>query len=808
MDALVKPKLVFFQYEYDSHLPPFVLIHKREHVKCLSEFFDVTVVNHDCEYQQICDQYEPDLALFESGLPYLSSRRPNISKSHVYPQIPKIGLLHSDAFSEHRSGFLSDMDHWGIDTFFAIATTAAEHTPEIADQLFIWPNFVDADTYHDYGESKNIPVLFTGNQSALYPWRQAVSKKISKHYPTLQCPHGGYDPRSATAQLMVGESYARLLNASWCVPACGTAAKELVRKHFEVPACKSCLITDRSPALEAAGFVDMKNCVMVDDHNVLARMAYLFENRDEMRAISEAGYTLVQTRHTLKQRDQILQWLRLHQSLKPHQRIIQRKPFEPLCVVDKSQSVPNSHVISNGLFNMLLDQGDDKLWGGEYGQAELLYLRCLSYYRWMPEPQLRMALCCLRKGDAKMALEWIMRPIGFTLADYKAADPDPVEWAYFIICLLCLGRLSEAAKQSSEFEWLRHPELDRARWAANACHGHGGTRPSEHDEGAQRRASIHQLPSRSFNEWLEQLCIMLAACGRPKEAEALNKCASGRTAAVQAEGGLPARQHRPEEEDGIRQEGRPRNASGDRDGEYAHGLFARRRRYARAKETARRALRYLLHSLESSHGYFLPHHLSASKDDELFGALQEFSRQEDVKTIVIVGSTLSERSVQALVAGARENRSNPSLFCISRHARRFLDWRKSVSNYPIVKWYRLPPASSGQESGDELRGIVRMIRDESQVSCFDLVLIDGSELVRQGSVVQAAMEEMYGARIVVLEDVNRSCLRGEHGALLRDAKYVLIDQNLSLRDGYAVFEREMYADDGVRDARQSLSVLM
>src|SRR5947209_18865624 len=64
-----KPKLLFFQLRYSSRLPPFLLIHKREHVACLSHFFDVTVIDQDCDFQQVCDQHQPDLALFERGVP-------------------------------------------------------------------------------------------------------------------------------------------------------------------------------------------------------------------------------------------------------------------------------------------------------------------------------------------------------------------------------------------------------------------------------------------------------------------------------------------------------------------------------------------------------------------------------------------------------------------------------------------------------------------------------------------------------------------------------------------------------------------
>src|SRR2546430_633804 len=128
-DPHCKPSLVFFQFKYDDHLPPFLLTHKREHVDCLSRSFDVTVINEDCDYNEVCDQYEPALALFESGVNHATCRRLRIENVRSNLTVPKLGLHHADAFCNARSGFLSDMEHWGIDTFFAISTTAAEHTP-------------------------------------------------------------------------------------------------------------------------------------------------------------------------------------------------------------------------------------------------------------------------------------------------------------------------------------------------------------------------------------------------------------------------------------------------------------------------------------------------------------------------------------------------------------------------------------------------------------------------------------------------------------------------------------------------------
>ena len=276
---LKKPKLLFFQYQYDRHLPEFLLIHAREHVRCLSEFFDVTVISRDCDYREMCETHEPDLALFESGVNHPTCRRLTITNVRTCSTVPKLGLHNADGFCNARGGFLSDMDHWGIQSFFTISTTTAEHTPEIADQLFVWPNAVNPDVYHDYGQWKSIPVLFTGNANALYPWRRKVLRRVAELFPSLVCPHPGYMPRGRRSQALVGEPYARTINASMIAPACGTVAKEVVRKHFEIPACRCCLLTECSPGLEAAGFVDMQNCIFADERNVVDKLNYLFDHR-------------------------------------------------------------------------------------------------------------------------------------------------------------------------------------------------------------------------------------------------------------------------------------------------------------------------------------------------------------------------------------------------------------------------------------------------------------------------------------------------------------------------------------------------
>jgi hypothetical protein len=535
-----KPKLVLFPYKYSTNLPDFVRMHRQHQVKCLSESFEVVIVQGDCDYEQACAEHRPDLALFEmlGDNDIVAARKPVIKNVAKVQTIPKVALINADSFSGAWAGFISDMERWGIETAFSICTTAAEHIPEIADNVFAWPNYVDTEIYRDYGQPKVIPVLFTGATSEAYPWRREIYKVVSEVYPSLRCPHHGYTSRITSFRMMYGEAYARTINASWVVPACGTVAMEVLRKHFEIPACKACLITESSPGLVAAGFRDMKNCVFANADDILEKLDYLFQHPEEIERITAAGHQLVHSRHTYKQRDQIYQWFMLHKSLKPGQKIVQPNLFEPPIVVEESYALSDSRVSSNGVHLTLFSQGEAKLWAREYFQARALFVRSSNYVPWgLPKAKFHMALCDLYMGNANAAYAWLITSVHYILARYHAIDPDPVEWAYCIIALLALGKWKMGRECASQFPALRHPELDRARWAAYSLALPGRLVPVPQDETATYRRSIHQLPVRSLSEWIEEVCLILHACGQSEYAKVLAR--RGDAEAVSLRGVIP-----------------------------------------------------------------------------------------------------------------------------------------------------------------------------------------------------------------------------------------------------------------------------
>lgn len=595
-----RPRLVFFQFRYDVRLPRFLLLQKDEHVRCLQQDFDVTVVSEDCDYDVVCATVEPDLALFESGVPNPECRRLSITGTRSHPRVPKLGLLHADAFCHGRGGFLSDMDEWGIDTFFAIATAALDFNRDLEGRLFAWPNAIDPAIYRDYGSAKEIDVLFTGNMGALYPWRRKMLGLLPPVYPAVVQRHNGYGAGAVATK--VGESYARLINSARIAPSCGTVAHEVVRKHFEIPACMTCLVTERTPTLEAAGFVDMVNCVFADEHTVLDKLARLFARPEELDAVTRAGHALVHARHTLRQRDQIHQWFVLQRAMRPGLVVDQPTAFAPLRLTAAASA--RFPAAEDRPQLSLLALGDAARAAGEPAAARALFLACTRLVDYMPEPHVRIALCELQLGHAGRAHAWITRPLEFTLAVYGAAAPDPVEWATYLLCLLCRGRTREAALKGRLFAALDHSALRRVRWllAVLAALGDTGPPPSGEAMDGDGR-TLHRLPVLATAEWIAQAAAMLDACAQAGLARTL-RAAAVRAPRVDAPAAMRAVDDVLSLDHLVREMRR---------------RAIRRRLVTRIVDTTRHAL----HGLERRVGFFLPTRLSALRHEPLFQRLRD-----------------------------------------------------------------------------------------------------------------------------------------------------------------------------------------
>ncbi|MCC3282356.1 MULTISPECIES: glycosyltransferase [Arthrobacter] len=508
-----RPRLLFFRWAKPG-LPAFLKGHLDEHVQILQHFFEVKVIDRDCDYAAECDSFQPALSIFESGV-YAGER--NIRNTGSRPDIPKLGFLHSDAYDLARAVFLSDMDRWGVEEFFTTSVAMAEYTPEIADRLFVWPNAVDPAIFRRYPVEKNIPVLFTGSQERHYPWRNAVGRVLSRSFATMTMPHYGWG--KGGGRTVYGEQYARLLSASVFVPACGSMSRDLVRKHLEIPAAGACLVAEDTPALAAFGFMDMENCVLGEAAGIPDKLDALLADPERLEAVVAAGHDLVHSRHTQAHRSQIREWLDLQEKRGPGEHIVQAGPAGNLFLAPAGQGPDPFR--AGGRDRGLLATGWHLLECRDVEGARQEFLKCLNFY-FIPEAVLGLAFCELSAGNAQAARDWTTQALVDTFTDRSAPDPDPVLWATHIRALLCGGERDQAAAAASRFPDLRHRELDRIRRSLELGTAEGPA-----------RASICPVPFRSDEDWLRELNHHLQACGQLPSAA---RTSAGASAAAPGDG--------------------------------------------------------------------------------------------------------------------------------------------------------------------------------------------------------------------------------------------------------------------------------
>jgi hypothetical protein len=768
-----KPKLIFFQNKYDETLPEFLLVHKQEHVACLSYFFDVTVINYDCDYRKVCDEFQPDLAIFESGVNLFTCRRPRISNTRVNSKIPKLGFLNADAWCETRSGSISEMDQLDIETIFSISGTAPEHMASLADRLFIWPNFVDPATYHDYGEQKRIPVFLSGATAAQYPWRRRVHKLIANRYPTLVAPHRGYHARSSAGQVLYGEAYARTINASQVSAVCGTVAKEVVRKHFEIPACNACLVTERSHLLEEAGFVDMVNCVFADSSDVLDKLHTLFANPDRLKEITTAGHALVHSRHLMQHRSQILEWFQLQTQLSPGERIVQTNAFAPLTKVSAS-SPAHAAPVEVGMHLQLLHQGDAMLAAGNTDAAREKYRRCLSYMNRLPEARFKIAICRLLDGNAEEANAGIFELIRYSIGEYRALDPDPVEWAYYILSLLGMGRLNAAVDCLAEFPQLNHVELDRARRLVRILSEQGAAP----QVAAKQRPSIHPMETRSEEQWIEYVSSILEACGQWAQVEKLQS--GGVRSLAQQASVQPTTSTRPQ---AVVSSGPSR--SGVLGREMAKYLILRKARNAQAR---------VMRILGRVAGRFVPAPLPTNNNSALHTAIRDIARDQEVRSALILGGGSIAKIVDAVRNGTAGSDGDPLICCVTDMSTLSSQKRAELLDRREM-WYELPQSAAQAAYSEAMDEMIGRIKDENGIDRFDLLVTAWTSREHSLDSDHTLQKELMSAGTLVFHDMREEgseiCERfykmPEYVELAHDPAgdaYVILQRTVSRQKSY------------------------
>jgi hypothetical protein len=232
---------------------------------------------------------------------------------------------------------------------------------------------------------------------------------------------------------------------------------------------------------------------------------------------------------------------------------------------------------------------------------------------------------------------------------------------------------------------------------------------------------------------------------------------------------------------------------------------------ARARSTAQGAL-------ASQLDHLIPAEIASDSFSEI---IEEVASTEGVHEILEIGSSAGDGSTAAWVRGALRNAVPPRLHCIEvsieRHAALVERWGAQefvlchhassipVERFPsaeeIERFYLDVPSRLRafdlatvlgwlQQDLDYLRdnGLsspgIAQIKDRYSIDTFDAVLIDGSEFAGR-----AELDEVYGARFLLLDDTETFKNWENSRRLQADPKYRLIYADPETRNGFAVFER-------------------
>ena len=210
------------------------------------------------------------------------------------------------------------------------------------------------------------------------------------------------------------------------------------------------------------------------------------------------------------------------------------------------------------------------------------------------------------------------------------------------------------------------------------------------------------------------------------------------------------------------------------------------------------------------------------KNDAFYHIIYRLAREESVSTILEIGSSSGDGSTEAFVLGMSKNPNHPTLFCMEISKPRFTALKQryehlpsvqcyNVSSIPledfpqeqdVITFYNTTPTNLNMYGCDRVIGWLKqdieyvktanvpqngieLIKAEHNIEHFDMVLIDGSEFTGM-----AEFKLIYGARFILLDDINAFKNYANYQQLVNDPNYKLLEENKQLRNGYAVFKRK------------------
>jgi hypothetical protein len=184
--------------------------------------------------------------------------------------------------------------------FFAFMSPKIMGNPEYVSL----PRCVDKECFKDYGQAKEQDIITVGSMCNFYPLRRHIHYALSnycdgKNIVYKNYPHCGTD-WSHTG--FVRDKYAQAINKSLALASCGGRYHLYFNKIFEAWGCNTAYIGEEPVGADYINMKDGFNYVSVAKDNLIEKVQYYMDHKDELKKIAKNGQETFLRYHTLEAR--------------------------------------------------------------------------------------------------------------------------------------------------------------------------------------------------------------------------------------------------------------------------------------------------------------------------------------------------------------------------------------------------------------------------------------------------------------------------------------------------------------------------
>jgi hypothetical protein len=481
---------------------------------------DVVVVEQDFDFAELCDTVEPDFVILDSP----RHRRPEpvrIANWTAHGHIPRVAFQAQDPHDTARPTFFRQLDELGIERIFCLCTAQIEHAPELEGRAFTLGLCFDDRVYKEYGQEKIIPVsVFGGAMSpGFYAWRAEQLKSLADHFPTLVYTHPGYGSTPIAHRFPIaGEAYARMINRSHFSLSDTSRLHYAVRKHLEIPAAGTVLISPDVAGVAHYGFRDMENCILGSGRDLFEKIAAAASDPALYERLRANGHRLVHSRFRRENWRGIVDWYECFRSLKPGEMVQQQGVFGPYKAVP---AVPGRAALNAGTgnneFTVRMETARRTiLQGGDLQTAAQNLLPVTEWLGHMTEPHFLLGIVALLQGQPAEAQGLLKHPYEVRMRRQEGLTLlDPVEVAWLWLTAVLIADEAMARLMEEEAGRQDHLALRRVRWliASKLLSDPGAPPPDQglFERRGTDRLSVHWIGQEDFGDWFALIQRILEA---------------------------------------------------------------------------------------------------------------------------------------------------------------------------------------------------------------------------------------------------------------------------------------------------------